>query len=86
MPKEKEKLQPRDWDEGFGDNAGHGAENPRCIDCKYRTIVKYEDGTVLDTGKGATCRAYPVLKPMDVLMNDGANCPKYKPDKREKNL
>lgn len=86
MPKEREKLQPRDWNEGFGENSEHGAEHPRCIDCAYRKIWKLSDGKIIDTGKGPTCEAYPVLKPWEVLSQDNAECPKYKPDKREKNL
>lgn len=74
----------RDWDKGFGDNAGHGAENPVCVNCKYRKIIELPNGQVIDTGKGATCKKYPVLKPMDVMTTDGAECPEYKKDDKEK--
>ena len=72
------KEKPRDWDEGFGDNAKHGAETVPCANCKYRKIVTIGD-RVIDTGRGPTCKAYPVLKPMEV-MKDGADCPKFEED------
>lgn len=75
-----EKERQRDWDKGFGDNSGHGAEKVPCVDCKFRKIVTTAEGRVIDTGRGATCKAYPVLKPMEV-MKDGADCPKFERDK-----
>lgn len=81
----KEQMKPRNWDEGFGDNAGHGAEETPCADCAFRRIVTTADGRVIDTGKGSTCKAYPDLKPLEVMMY-GAECPKYQKDKREKKL
>lgn len=74
-PKEKK----RDWDDGFGENAGHGAEKVPCSECKHRRIITLKDGRVIDTGRGAVCKKYPVLKPMDV-MRDGKDCPKFEAD------
>jgi len=73
------KKPPRDWDKGFGDNAGHGAEKVPCSECKFRRIITTAEGRVIDTGRGATCKKFPVLKPMEV-MKDGADCPQFEKD------
>lgn len=79
----KEEWEKKYENDDFGMNAKHGAEHPKCVDCKYRTIFEFKDGTVLDTGKSATCKKYKVLKPMDVLTKDNAHCPKYEKDDKE---
>ena len=75
----------RDWNEGFGENSWRGPEKTQCADCAYRKIHILKDGSVVDTGHGGQCKAFPEMKPVEVMMT-GTGCPKYKPDPREKNL
>lgn len=76
-------IEEKYKDDNFGENANHGAEKMPCEDCKFRTIVTMLNGKVFDTGRGATCKKYPNLKPLDVMM-EGAKCPQYKKDEKVK--
>ena len=76
----KEEWEKKYEDDDFGMNAKHGAKKMKCANCKYRTIYTWSNGRVLDTGKGATCKKYPTLKPMNVLSEDNADCPNFEKD------